>query len=246
MRFGKIMAWSDMQDMSYAFHSSEHHYSHRSPWIRAAILGGCDGITSVGSLLLALSSSSRHVIVLSGVSALVAGAFSMAVGELVSVYSQRDSEKADLQREIAEHAKGPDAQMAELQELTQIYIGRGLEAGLAEEVAAQMTAKDPIRAHARDELQIDIDDLSSPWQASVVSALSFAGGAAIPLLSSIFIDRYVVRAVVVTASSIFTLALLGSFGSYLGGVPIWKGCVRVILGGTVALGATYGVGRALE
>lgn len=232
--------------MSGQLHSCEHHFSHRSPWIRAAILGGCDGITSVGSLILALSGTSRHVIILSGVSALVAGAFSMAVGELVSVYSQRDSEEADLQREIAEHAKGPDARMAELQELTQIYIERGLEEELAEEVAVQMTAKDPIRAHARDELQIDIDDLSSPWQASVISALSFAGGAAIPLLSSIFIDKYIARAIVVTGSSILTLGMLGSFGSYVGGVPVWKGCLRVVLGGTIALGATYGVGKALE
>ena len=224
----------------------EHHFSHRSPWIRAAILGGCDGVTTVGSLILALSSSTRHIILLSGVSALVAGAFSMAVGELVSVYSQRDTEEADLQREIAEHAKGPAAQKAELEELRQIYVERGLEDELAEKVAIQLTAKDAIRAHARDELHIDIDELSSPWQASAISAVSFAGGAAVPLLCSIFIDSYLIRALVVSAASIVTLAMLGTLGSYLGGAPMWKGCVRVVFGGTIALATTFGVGRALE
>ena len=227
-------------------HPNEHHYSHRSPWIRAAILGGCDGVTSVGSLILALSGSSRHVIIQSGVSALVAGAFSMAVGELVSVYSQRDSEEADLQRERDEHAKGPDARREELKELTDIYVDRGLDDDLARRVAVQLTAKDPIRAHARDELQIDMDDLSSPWQAAFVSAISFAFGASIPLLSSIFITRYLARVFVMAGTSIFTLGVLGTTGSYLGGAPLWKGFTRVVLGGIVALGATYGAGRALE
>ena len=240
------MSTSIIQPMSSSVSRDEHHLSHRSPWIRAAILGGCDGVTTVGSLILALSGSTRHIILLSGVSALVAGAFSMAVGELVSVYSQRDSEEADLQREMAEHAKGPAAQRAELEELQQIYVERGLEQELAEEVAIQLTAKDAIRAHARDELHIDIDELSSPWQASAISAISFAGGAAVPLLCSIFIHGYLTRALVVSATSIVTLAVLGTLGSYLGGAPIWKGCLRVVLGGTVALAATYGVGRALE
>ena len=229
-----------------ARHPDEHHFSHRSPWIRAAILGGCDGVTSIGSLVLALSGSSQHTVILSGVSALVAGSFSMAIGELVSVYSQRDSEEADIQRERDEHAKGPEARKEELQELTHIYVDRGLDDDLAHRVAVQLTARDPIRAHARDELQIDMDDLSSPWQAAFVSAISFALGASIPLLSSIFITRYIARVVVMAGTSIITLGVLGMTGSYLGGAPLWKGFLRVVVGGTVALGATYGVGRALE
>ena len=227
-------------------HADEHHFSHRTPWIRAAILGGCDGVTSVGSLILALSGSSQHTLILSGVSALVAGALSMAVGELVSVYSQRDSEEADIQRERDEHAKGPEARNEELRELTHIYIDRGLDDDLARRVAVQLTAKDPIRAHARDELQIDMDDLSSPWQAALVSALSFAVGAAIPLLSSIFIKNYVARVSVMAGTSILTLGSLGTIGSYLGGAQLWKGALRVVVGGGIALGVTYGTGRALE
>lgn len=170
----------------------------------------------------------------------------MAVGELVSVYSQKDSEEADLQRERDEHAKGPEARGQELRELTDIYVDRGLDDDLAHRVAVQLTANDPIRAHARDELHIDVDDLSSPWQAAIVSAFSFAFGASIPLVSSIFIDNYVARVCVMVGTSILTLCVLGAAGSRLGGSPVWKGAVRVVLGGCVALGATYGVGRALE
>lgn len=224
----------------------EQHYVHRSPWLRAAVLGANDGIVSVGSILMGLSQAQRTVVILAGVSSLVGGALSMALGELVSVYSQRDAEKADIEREIAEQNKGPEAQEHELLELQQIYIDRGLQEATARTVAEQMTDYDVIRSHARDELGIDIDDLSSPWQAAGVSCCSFALGAAVPLLSAVFIISSSIRSIVTASASLVSLAVCGALGSVLGGAKCWKGALRVTVGGIVALGATYGVGRAIN
>ncbi len=223
----------------------EHHYINRSPWLRAAILGANDGIVSTGSILMGIGRANTQTVVLAGVSALVGGALSMALGELVSVYSQRDTEKADIQREIAEHAKGPKAREDELLELQDIYISRGVEKDTARSVAEKLTKKDVIRAHAREELGIDMDDLSSPWQAAGVSCISFALGAAVPLLSAVFITSSNMRSVITAAASVVSLALCGALGSIIGGAAPWKGMLRVTGGGIVALGATYGIGRAI-
>ena len=223
----------------------EKHYIHRAKWLRAAVLGANDGIVSVGSILMGIGQSSQHNVVLAGVSALVGGALSMALGELVSVYSQRDTEKADIAREIAEQNKGPEARENELRELQEIYISRGLEEDTARSVAEQLSLKDVIKAHARDELGIDMDDLSSPWQAAGVSCISFASGAAIPLLSAVFITKSSVRVGVTAGTSILSLAICGATGSIIGGSSAWVGALRVVIGGAVALGATYGIGRAI-
>lgn len=223
----------------------ERHYIDRSKWLRAAVLGANDGIVSVGSILMGIGGASRHTVILAGVSALVGGALSMALGELVSVYSQQDTEKADIAREVAEQNKGPEARERELTELQEIYINRGVETDTARSVAEQLTKKDVIRAHARDELGIDVDDLSSPWQAAIVSCTSFAGGAVIPLLSAVFITSKNIRVGVTAATSVVALAICGATGSIIGGASPLIGASRVIVGGVVALGATYGIGRAI-
>lgn len=227
-------------------HPGEKHYINRANWLRAAVLGANDGIVSVGSILMGVSQSDRHSVILAGVSALVGGALSMALGELVSVYSQKDTERADIAREIAEQNKGPEARERELTELQDIYIKRGVETATARSVAEQLTKKDVIRAHARDELGIDVDDLSSPWQAASVSCVSFALGAAIPLLSAVFITSNKVRVGVTAGSSIIALTICGGTGSILGGAAAWVGASRVVIGGVIALGTTYGIGRAIQ
>lgn len=224
----------------------EKHYIDRSPWLRAAVLGANDGIVSVGSILMGTGQAEQRVVILAGVSALVGGALSMALGELVSVYSQKDSEKADIEREIAEQNKGPEAQEHELLELQEIYISRGLQHDTARTVAEQLSKFDVIKSHARDELGIDMDDLSSPWQAAGVSCVSFALGAAVPLLSAVFVKSSVVRVIVTAVSSMATLAVCGGLGSVIGGSNFWKGSLRVTTGGAVALATTYGIGRALN
>lgn len=223
----------------------ERHYVHRSPWLRAAVLGANDGVVSVGSILMGTGGATRHFVILAGVSALVGGALSMALGELVSVYSQRDSERADIEREIAEQNKGPESRESELIELQNIYIHRGLHENTARTVAEQLTEHDVVKAHVRDELGIDLDNLSSPWQAAGVSLVSFAVGAAVPLLSAIFITSSNVRVIVTGVTSLVTLVVCGGIGSLIGGASVWIGAGRVALGGVIALGSTYAIGRAV-
>lgn len=170
-------------------HCEHVHHSNRAPWLRAMVLGANDGLVSVAALLMGVSAGddSLRFMRLSGVAGLIAGALSMAAGEYVSVSSQRDAEKADIHKEIQEQLKGPAAQARELEELTQIYESRGIPYNLARQVAEHLTETDVIRAHARDELGIDLDDLANPWQAAIVSAICFSAGAAIPLLAGAFL-----------------------------------------------------------
>ena len=179
------------------------HHSNRAPWLRALVLGANDGLVSISALMMGMAAgnSNMHVIRLSGLAGLIAGALSMAVGEYVSVSSQRDAEKADIKKEIEEQLKGPAAQARELEELAQIYVARGVPYDLAKQVAIILTEKDVIRAHARDELGIDLDDLANPWQAAVVSAVCFSAGAAIPFLSAAFLPGKVAQIVAITISA---------------------------------------------
>ncbi|KAL4515264.1 hypothetical protein Ndes2526A_g09468 [Nannochloris sp. 'desiccata'] len=222
------------------------HHSNRAPWLRALVLGANDGLVSVAALLMGVGSGSSDLATLrlSGVAALISGALSMALGEYVSVSSQRDAEKADIEKEILEQLKGPEAQERELQELAQIYVERGVPVDLARQVAVALTERDVIRAHARDELGIDVDELANPLQAAVVSALCFSFGAAIPLLSAIFISDQAYRLIAIALSTTAGLLVFGILGAYLGGAGLLKGGMRVILGGWLALGVSYGVGRA--
>ena len=219
---------------------AERHCADRVGWLRAAVLGGNDGIVSTASLLVgvAAASASHASILVTGVAALVAGAMSMAAGEYVSVYSQADTEQADLAREKDELDKDPDA---ERRELAAIYVGRGLNADLAQQVAEQLMAHDALGAHARDEL--GFSDLSSaqPVQAALSSAASFAVGALFPLAVAALAPATVLIPLV-ASSSIGFLALLGAVAARAGGASVLTGAWRVTFWGALAMAITAVVG----
>jgi len=219
---------------------SEFHRSHRIGWLRAAVLGANDGIVSTASLIIGVAAAhtSPDIILLTGVAGLVAGAMSMAAGEYVSVSSQSDTETADLAKERLELETD---QENELKELTGIYIGRGLTPDLANKVAMQLTAHDALGAHARDELGINEIMNARPVQAALASALSFAVGAALPLLIA-YIAPSANTALYVAVMSLIFLAALGGLAAKAGGANMWKGASRVAFWGMLAMAATAGVG----
>ena len=218
----------------------ERHRTDRIGWLRAAVLGANDGIVSTASLVVgvAAAETSRGSILLAGVAGLVAGAMSMAAGEYVSVSSQSDTENADLARETNELAATPEA---ELQELTAIYVGRGLDESLALQVAEQLTARDALGAHARDELGISELTTARPTQAALTSAATFAIGAALPLAAT-FLTPVPLIPFVVSILSLGFLALLGGVSASAGGSPITKAVTRVSFWGAIAMLATAGIG----
>eukprot|EP00475_Leptophrys_vorax_P021650 TRINITY_DN2940_c0_g2_i1.p1 TRINITY_DN2940_c0_g2~~TRINITY_DN2940_c0_g2_i1.p1 ORF type:complete len:264 (+),score=85.44 TRINITY_DN2940_c0_g2_i1:34-825(+) len=221
----------------------EHHFSHRSPWLRALVLGANDGLVSVASVMFGVGggSDSRHTLILAGLSALIGGALSMAVGEFISVYSQKDTEMADLAKEKFELENAADK---ELKELAMIYQERGLSKDLALKVATELTEKDALRAHARDELGIDMDELANPAQAAGASFLAFVSGAAIPLLAGAFWTGQTARLISMLIFSSIGLLAFGALGARLGGAPMIKASIRVLIGGLVAMGITFGIGKA--
>ena len=219
---------------------TEPHRTHRIGWLRAAVLGANDGIVSTASLLvgIAAASASQTTLLTTGVAALVAGAMSMAAGEYVSVYSQADTENADLMREKAELAKDP---ASELQELTSIYIARGLMPDLAAQVATQLSAHDALGAHARDELGISNAFRAKPLEAALASAASFATGAALPLAIAALAPVQSVMAWV-AGTSLLSLALLGVVAALAGGSAVLPSVWRITFWGVLAMAATAGVG----
>ncbi|MES2343907.1 MAG: VIT family protein [Pseudomonadota bacterium] len=218
----------------------EMHLIERVGWLRAAVLGANDGIVSTASLIVGVAAAAqgRSEILVAGVAGLVAGAMSMAAGEYVSVSSQSDTERADLTREKGELATQPELELAEL---AGIYAERGVEPGLAREVARQLMAKDALGAHARDELGISEMTTAKPVQAAITSALTFAAGAALPLVLAI-VTPLPALVPAVSAASIAFLALLGGVGARAGGAPIWKAVARVTFWGAMAMALTAGVG----
>ena len=220
---------------------TEAHRTHRVGWLRAAVLGANDGIVSTASLLVgvAAASASQTTLLMTGVAALVAGAMSMAAGEYVSVYSQADTENADLAREKAELAKDP---AAELRELTAIYAARGLSPELAAQVAAQLTKHDALGTHARDELGISNAFSARPLQAALASAASFAIGAALPLGVAALAPMQGVM-VWIACTSLLSLALLGVVAARAGGSAVLPSVWRVTFWGVLAMAATAGVGK---
>jgi len=209
--------------------------------LRAAVLGANDGIVSTASLLVgvAAADASRSAVLVAGVAGLVAGAMSMAAGEYVSVSSQSDTEKADLDRERGELAADIDH---EHKELAAIYVDRGLDPGLAKQVAVQLMAKDALAAHARDELGISEMITARPIQAALTSAVTFAVGAALPLLT-VVVSPVAYMIPVVSGTSLVFLALLGTLAAYTGGAPIMAGAVRVTFWGAIAMALTAVVGH---
>jgi VIT1/CCC1 family predicted Fe2+/Mn2+ transporter len=219
----------------------ERHRSERIGWLRAAVLGANDGIVSTASLVVgvAAAAASRQDVLIAGVAGLVAGAFSMAAGEYVSVSSQADTERADLSRERRELAEDPAAEEAEL---AGIYLGRGLEAGLARTVARQLTDKGALAAHARDELGLTEQLAARPLQAAVTSAATFAVGAGVPVIAVLLAPSSAI-VLVVSIVSLACLLALGAGAARLGGASMIAGAARVTAWGLLALAATAGVGR---
>ena len=218
----------------------ERHRTQRIGWLRAAVLGANDGIVSTASLVVGVAAShaTHGAVLIAGVAGLAAGALSMAAGEYVSVSSQADTERADLERERTELATDVES---ERDELTSIYIDRGLEPALAREVALQLMAKDPLAAHARDELGISDIVSARPIQAALTSAITFAAGAALPLLA-VIVSPLAYAVPIVSGTSLLFLALLGSLAAHTGGAPVLTGAVRVTFWGALAMGLTAGVG----
>lgn len=218
----------------------EKHRTDRIGWLRAAVLGANDGIVSTASLVVgvAAANTADSEILVAGVAGLVAGAMSMAAGEFVSVSSQADTERADLERERKELATDNEF---EHEELAAIYVKRGLDAELAKQVASQLMAHDALTAHARDELGISDMTTARPIQAAFASAATFAVGAAMPLLVVLATPHAALIPVVITTSVVF-LALLGGFGAYAGGAPVVKAALRVTFWGALAMALTAVVG----
>lgn len=217
----------------------EQHRSSRIGWLRAAVLGANDGIVSTASLVVGVASaaSNRQEVLVAGVAGLVAGALSMAAGEYVSVSSQADTERADLSRERQELASQPKA---EEDELTAIYVRRGLDSDLAQQVARQLMAKDALVAHARDELGLTEEQAARPLQAALASAATFAAGAAVPILAIIVVPPSVI---VVSLISMVCLMALGAIAARIGGASAIIGAARVAFWGALAMALTAGVGR---
>ena len=220
---------------------TERHAVDRIGWLRAAVLGANDGIVSTASLIVGVAAAApdKSAVLLAGTAALVAGAMSMAAGEYVSVSSQADAEQADLKREKQELADEP---AIELEELTSIYVQRGLEPELARKVAEQLTAKDALSAHARDELHITDLTSARPLQAAITSALTFAAGATLPL-AIVLIATPASLVWGVSLASLVFLAALGAIGAHIGKADMVKGVVRVMFWGAVAMALTAGIGH---
>ncbi len=221
-------------------HHPEQHLIERIGWLRAAVLGANDGIVSTASLIVGVGAASapKAQVLLAGVAGLVAGSMSMAAGEYVSVSSQADTERADLDRERKELAEDWEA---EREELTGIYVRRGLTREAAVTTADQLMAHDALGAHARDELGISEVVTARPVQAALTSAVTFATGAALPLAASVLSPDTVLVPAVSTATLVF-LALLGAMGAYTGGAGLLKGAVRVTFWGALAMGVTAAAG----
>ena len=214
-------------------HHHEHHYIHRTGWLRAAVLGANDGIISVTSLIvgMAASGASAQTLLITCIAGLISGASSMAAGEYISVKSQEDIEKADLDMEHRELQRKPEN---ELKELTQIYVARGLKPALAHEVAVQLTAKNALEAHARDEIGIHANTAAKQLLSTGSSATAFSLGALLPMFSILLSpEQYITAAVM--AVGVLSLALLGALSSYFAGTSMLKGSFRVTAWGVAAM-----------
>ena len=218
----------------------EQHYTQRIGWLRAAVLGANDGIVSTASLIIGVAAAQSDIaeILLAGLAGLVAGAMSMAAGEYVSVSSQSDTEQADLAKERRELEEDYEF---EQQELAAIYVQRGVDQELAQQVAGQLMLHDALGAHARDELGISEVSSARPIQAAWASAGTFAIGAAMPLLA-VLLSPLNLLIYVVAVTSLICLATLGALGARAGGAPVIAAAIRVMFWGALAMGLTAAVG----
>lgn len=219
----------------------QHNTGSKLNWLRASVLGANDGIVSVAGLVLGVAgaTSSQGIILAAGMAGLIAGAISMAAGEYVSVSSSRDTERAILKKEKYELENYPEK---ELEELVLIYVKKGLSRKTATKVAEELTEKDAFAAHADVELNIDPNNLTSPWHAAVASALSFLVGAAIPLIA-IIVPPVELRIPVAVGSVVIALAITGTLSAMVGGANIIRAIIRVVTGGVIAMAVTYSIGK---
>jgi VIT1/CCC1 family predicted Fe2+/Mn2+ transporter len=229
-----------------ATHANEPHsggLANRLNWLRAGVLGANDGIVSVSAIAVGVAGATSQLgpILAASVAGLVGGAISMALGEYVSVSSQRDSERALIAKEQAELATMPHEELAEL---TQLYQNKGLSPQTARQVAEELTASDALAAHLDAELNIDQHDIVSPWRAAYASAIAFFIGGVLPIVA-IIAFRDSMRVPATFAAVLLALAITGAAGGYLGGSQLLRPTVRVVLGGAIALAATFLVGRLL-
>ncbi|RMI33703.1 VIT1/CCC1 transporter family protein [Nocardia stercoris] len=212
----------------------------RLNWLRAGVLGANDGIVSVAGIVVgvAAATTDRGEILTAGIAGLTAGAVSMALGEYLSVSTQRDSERAVLHLERRELAEQPDAELAEL---TAIYEAKGLSPATARTVARELTDNDAFTAHAEAELGLDPKALTNPFEAALSSALSFTIGAILPLLA--ILTPPTMRVPITVAAVLAALAGTGAVGAVLGSAPVWRATIRVLVGGAAAMAITYGIGH---
>jgi VIT1/CCC1 family predicted Fe2+/Mn2+ transporter len=224
-------------------HPGEQHRSGRSNWLRASVLGVNDGVISVASIMLGVlaAKAGSTTILTAGVAGLSAGALSMAVGEYVSVSSQRDSEREDLEIERRSLKSNPGG---ELNELAHIYVHRGLDPELAQQVAQQLHDHDAEDAHLRDELGIDKNNMANPAQAAAASAVSFSFGAVVPILAAIIFPHHL-GALAIVIFSLIALAMSGAIGAYIGGGHRIRAALRVFLGGGAAMAITALIGHLI-
>lgn len=218
-------------------------FASRLNWLRAGVLGANDGIVSIAALVVGVAAATQDVsaILIAGTAGVLAGSISMALGEYVSVSSQRDSEAALIEREKQELISQPEE---ELEELAEIYERKGLSPETARTVAEELTAHDPIRAHLEAELGIDEQTLTNPWHAALSSAISFLAGALLPMLAVLLVP-YPWRIPVTVAASIIALMITGGLGAYLGRSPMLRPIIRVTIGGGLALFVTWAIGALL-
>lgn len=231
---------------AYGSHSNEPHTGNitgRLNWLRAGVLGANDGIVSVAATVVGVAgvTNAPTPILVAGIAALVGGAVSMALGEYVSVSSQRDSQRALIEKERQELAEDPEAELAEL---TGLYQAKGLSRTTAEQVALELTSHDALAAHLAAELNISEDDEASPWQAAYASAAAFTIGAVLPL-AAILLPPAEFRIPVAFAAVLLALALTGTLSAAIGGSSKTTSATRLVIGGALALAATYGIGSAL-
>jgi VIT1/CCC1 family predicted Fe2+/Mn2+ transporter len=209
-------------------------------WLRAGVLGANDGIVSTAALIFGVAGAevSHQAVLISGVAAVVAGSMSMAVGEYISVSSQRDLEKAELEQERRELERDPEF---ELHQLTRMLQERGISADLSHQVAVQLTEQDPLAAHARLELNLDPNAITNPWHAAFASLIAFIIGGLVPLLA-ILLAPVSIGIPVAAAAVVIALAATGSISARMGGAPVLPAIARTVFGGILAMGITYGVG----
>jgi VIT1/CCC1 family predicted Fe2+/Mn2+ transporter len=227
-------------------HSDEPHregLAQRLNWLRAGVLGANDGIVSVAAIVVGVAGATQNVaaILTAGIAGLVGGAVSMALGEYISVSSQRDSERALIEKEKRELAEMPEE---EFEELVGLYRAKGLTEATAVQVARELTDHDVLAAHLSAELNIDEKDVVSPWHAAFASAISFTLGAILPMLS-ILLPPPGWRVPVTFVAVLVALAITGNVAAYIGGSPRWRAMVRVVIGGAIALAATFTIGALL-